>query len=146
MLPNRSPRADGLPGSVFGFGNTLSYAGPAALRWLDWGRLRGRHDHRLTIGSPVLAVLVTPSDGPIEWLNTGRALGRILLRAAANGVMASFLNQPIEVAELRTPLARAAGIAERPQMVLRMGYPMQAGETPRRPLADVVIEDQATLA
>jgi nitroreductase len=36
--PNRSVRRDGLPASVFGFGDTLSYAGPAAVRWLDWGR------------------------------------------------------------------------------------------------------------
>jgi hypothetical protein len=145
VRPNRSAYADGLPGSVFGLGDTLSYAGPAALRWFDWGRLRGRHDHGLTIGSPVLAMLVTPTDGVVDWLNTGQALGRILLHAAASGVMASFLNQAVEVPLLRGPLARAAGITGHPQLVVRLGYPIQPGDTPRRPLTDVLIEQPVSI-
>lgn len=140
--PNRSVRRDGLPASVFGFSDTLSYAGPAAVRWLDWGPMRGRHDQRLTYGSPILAAVVTPADTALDWLNAGQALGRILLQAAASGVMASFLNQPIEVADLRRSLARAIGIAGVPQVVLRLGYPVQSRGTPRRPVNQVVVEDQ----
>ena len=140
--PNRSVRKDGLPAAVFGFGDTLSYAGPAAVRWLDWGPMRGRHDQRLTYGSPILAAVVTPADTALDWLNAGQALGRVLLQAAASGVMASFLNQPIEVADLRSSLARAIGIPSVPQLVLRLGYPLQSRGTPRRPVNQVVFKDR----
>jgi hypothetical protein len=102
--------------------------------------MRGRHDQRLTYGSPVLAAVVTPADTALDWLNAGQAVGRILLRAAASGVMASFLNQPIEVADLRGSLARAIGSAGVPQLVLRLGYPLQSRGTPRRPVDQVVVE------
>lgn len=137
--PNRSVRTDGLPGSVFGLGDTLSYAGPFALRSFDWGPIRSAHDRRITLGSPVLAVLVTPGDRPDDWLDAGQALGRLWLHAAANGVMASFLNQPIELPELRPSLARAADVQGCPQLLLRLGYAETSKTTPRRPVSDVLV-------
>lgn len=142
--PNRSVRRDGLPAAVFGLGDTLSYAGPTADRYPDRGPRRAGHDQQLTFGSPILAAVVTPGDSTRDWLNAGQALGRILLQAAASGVMASFLNQPIEVAKLRRSLARAIGTAGVPQLVLRMGYPSQSHGTPRRPVREVEFEQQGT--
>lgn len=139
--PNRSVRKDGLPGSVFGLGDTLSYAGPFALRRFDWGPLQSSHDRRIAMGSPVLAILTTANDTPRDWLRAGQALGRILLRAAADGVMASFLNQPIELRELRPALAKAAEVDGYPQILLRMGFGSTPNPTLRRPVRDVLIFD-----
>ena len=61
----------------------------------------------------------------------------MLLRAAQDGVSASFLNQPVEVAELRASVARLAGVRV-PQLVLRLGYGPITEPTLRRPLSDVV--------
>ena len=98
---NRSGSADGMPGYAFGFEDLASYVGPVVLRTFDLGGGQAAKDRELAARSPVLAVLGTDGDRPADWLRAGLALARVLLRARAEGVAASFLNQPIEVAELR---------------------------------------------
>jgi hypothetical protein len=65
------------------------------------GKGQAAKDEQLAAGSPVLAVLGTEGDSAVDWLTAGQALSRVLLRAAAEGVSSSFLNQPIEVEALR---------------------------------------------
>jgi hypothetical protein len=48
-----------------------------------------------------LAILGTDGDTLPDWLSVGQALARMLLRARAEDIWASFLNQPIVVSELR---------------------------------------------
>ncbi|HLH57705.1 MAG TPA: hypothetical protein VKV33_01005, partial [Streptosporangiaceae bacterium] len=50
---------------------------------------------------PQLLVLCTERDEPIDWLRAGQALQRALLAGAGFGVVASFLTQPLELADLR---------------------------------------------
>lgn len=95
MHSNRS--RDGVPGYVFGFGDIMSAAGPLMVRTFDMGSGQAAKDRQLAEGSPVLAVLGTEGDTPADWLAAGQALARVLLRAQAEGVSASFVNQPIEV-------------------------------------------------
>jgi hypothetical protein len=83
-------------------------------------------------------VLGTPADSPPYWLIAGEALGRVLLRAAADGVSASFLNQPIEVAVLRFRLMALLGHRGFPQLLIRLGYGPAEMPTPRRPIDDVL--------
>jgi nitroreductase len=89
--------------------------------------------------APTLAILGTPADSPPYWLIAGEALGRVLLRAAADGVSASFLNQPIEVAVLRFRLMALLGHRGFPQLLLRLGYGPAAAPVPRRPIDDVLM-------
>ena len=130
--PNRTKSRDGIPGNAFGFGDLLSLAGP-----FDTGKGQAAKDRELAEGSPVLATLSTEVDAPYEWLKTGQALARILLRARAEGVWASFLNQPIEVPELRPRLRDAIGQTGLPQLLLRMGYGSEVRPTPRRSADEV---------
>jgi hypothetical protein len=67
-------------------------------------------------------VLSTIVDTPAAWLATGQALTKGLLRAYADGVAVSFLNPPIEVAELRPRLRNVLRLAGYPQLLLRLGY------------------------
>jgi hypothetical protein len=90
---------------------------------LDRGARVARRDRRRAERAPVLAVLETVGDAPEDWLAAGQALERVLLRAAASGLQASFLNQPVQVGELRPRLRVAAGGDGHPQLVLRLGYP-----------------------
>lgn len=140
--PNRSRSRDGMPGYAFGIGDLASYAGPLVVRRFDWGDRRAAEDRELAEGSPVLAVLGTDRDTPAAWTCAGQALDRVLLRAAADGVSASYLNQPVELPELRprvTDLLDREGWA---QIVLRMGYgPEVERSTPRRPVSEVMLED-----
>jgi nitroreductase len=87
---------------------------------------------------PTLAVLGTPADLPPYWLIAGESLGRVLLRASADGVAAWFLNQPIETGVLRPQLMARLGHRGFPQVLLRLGYAPAAPPTPRRPVEDVL--------
>jgi hypothetical protein len=75
--------------------------------------------------------------GARDWLQTGQALSRVLLKATAAGVSASFLTQPVEVEELRVELARLVS-ATWPQLLLRLGYGPHIEPSARRPLTEVV--------
>ena len=108
------------------------------IRTFDLGRGQAARDRHLASGSPVLAILGTESESVQDWLAAGQAMQRVLLRARADGVWASFLNQPIEVRELRPWLGDLTGNKGYVQLLLRMGYGPPAAPTPRRPLEQVM--------
>jgi len=134
--PNRTRSRDGIPGYALGFGNLMSTAGPFVIRTFDTGKGQAAKDRELAEGSPVLAILGTKEDTPQRWLAAGQALAKVLLRARAEDVWASFLNQPIEVPELR-PRLRELSEEGFPQLLLRMGYGSGVRTTPRRPAEEV---------
>ena len=109
------------------------------IRTFDTGKGQAAKDQQLAEGSPVLAILGTEGDTPPEWLANGQGLAKVLLRARAEGVWASFLNQPIEVPELRLRLGDAIGQSGFPQLLLRMGYGSDVRPTPRRPAEEVLV-------
>ncbi|MEJ7650718.1 MAG: hypothetical protein WKF57_17020 [Nakamurella sp.] len=87
---------------------------------------------------PYLLCVATFVEGPHAQVQAGAALQRVLLRAAADGVTASFLSQLIEVPSTRRELRRLIGGALRPQVVLRLGYGGQTPATARRSVTDVI--------
>jgi hypothetical protein len=135
--PNRAKSRDGIPGYAFGFGDLMSLAGPFVIRTFDTGKGQAAKDRELAEGSPVLAFLNARVDEPSEWLAAGQALAKVLLRARAEDVWASFLNQPIEVPELRTRLRELTGDEGFPQLLFRMGYSSGVRPTPRRAADEV---------
>ncbi len=88
---------------------------------------------------PTAALLWTRRDEPAEWLVAGQALELVLLRASADDVHASFLNQPLEIRQLRARLAVELAVRGFPQMLLRLGKGAAAPATPRRPLDEVTV-------
>jgi len=142
MRTNRSHSGDGMPGFALGFGEVMGAAGPLVVRTFDIGMGQAARDRDLALGSPVLAVLGTAADGTHHWMAGGQALARVLLRAAVDGVAASFLNQPIELPAERQKVQTIVGGPGYPQLVLRLGYGPETAmrATPRRPLADVMLE------
>jgi nitroreductase len=111
----------------------------AVVRTFDMGYGVAARDIQLADASPVLAVLGTSGDTPADWMAAGQALQRLLLMATQHGLQASFLNQPIEVASLRTKLRQTTGRSGFAQVLLRMGHAENAvPATPRRPLEEVI--------
>ncbi|MBE8472015.1 Acg family FMN-binding oxidoreductase [Streptomyces justiciae] len=93
---------------------------------------------RWTPRTGTVVVLSTPHDTRSDWLRAGQALQRVLLYAAAHGVMAAFHTQPLEVPDLRAELqARLTG-DRAPQMILRLGHPTRVSASPRRSPAAVL--------
>jgi hypothetical protein len=135
---NRSSLRDGLPGYALGLSDSVSTLEPLVLRTFDVGGSQAAKDRELALKSPLLGVIGTGGDGTRDWITAGRALARVLLRVTAEGLRASFLNQPIEVPELRHRLASTVGRTGFPQLLLRFGKAPPARPTPRRALEDVL--------
>lgn len=137
LRSNLTEARDGLPGYSQGMGLVASYIGPWVVRTFDVGDGTAARDERLAEGSPVLAVIGTDADTRAAWLATGQALSRLLLTAQSYGLGVSYLNQPIEVPELRPSVADLTR-GGHPQLLLRLGYPTALPpHTPRRTLDEV---------
>ncbi len=137
--PNRSSARDGIPGYAQGVDDLLSYAGPLVVRTFDMGEGQAAKDQQLATGSPVLAVLGTDADTPRDWLQAGQSLARVLLRARVEEVWASFLNQAIELPDLRRALVAAIGRTGFPQVCLRLGFGDDIRPTLRRDVGEILI-------
>jgi len=139
---NRTRSRDGLPGYAVGVTNDLlSNAAKLVIRLFDTGSGQAAKDRELAEGSPALLVLGTDADVEGAWLRAGEALARVWLEACARNLSVSFLNQPIELPELRPDVAEVVAHDGFPQLLLRVGHP--AGDrdprrSPRRAIEDVL--------
>lgn len=130
--PSRAATGDGMPSYAQRLSELRTADAALALRTFDTTEYRAAKDRDIALGSPTLVVLGTRDDIEADWVRAGQALDHLLLRAAADDVAASFLNQPIEIPELRERVAQIAGHPN-PQVLLRLGQPLRdATATPRR--------------
>jgi Nitroreductase family len=137
-----SRKDDGMPAASQGLRALTDAATPIvamAIRTFDLGTGVAAAHEDLARGSPVLVALSTPMDNNEGWLAAGLGLQRLLLVAATEGYFTSYLNQPIEVADLRTELAKELTIDGYPQLLLRVGRGQPVSHSPRRPISDVLI-------
>jgi hypothetical protein len=86
----------------------------------------------------VVCLLATAGDRPVDWVNAGQALQRILLTSAICGVAAALHSQPLERAGLRKFTRTQLGDGSYPQLVLRLGTAIQTAVSVRRPPASVL--------
>ena len=89
---------------------------------------------------PLVAILGTRGDRPVEQIAAGQALQRVLLTVTDAGLAASMISQPIEVAAARDQLRRSLRRTGVPQMAVRIGYGVAGRPTPRRPLGEVLTD------
>lgn len=137
-----SLRKDGIPFAEKEYGSNLPFTVHRRLRTLDLGDRFGELEKAMIERSPLVAVLATEGDEPIDWLDAGCALQAVLLQATALGLAAAFLGQVLEVPELRTSVGRLLEVKAVPQTVLRLGYADPVERlAPRRELGDVLRED-----
>jgi nitroreductase len=89
--------------------------------------------------SPALAVFVGDRADKLHWAKVGRSCQRFCLTATRRGLKVAFVNQPVEIAELRPALASLIGeTGKRPDLVVRLGYGPALPYSPRRRVADVL--------
>jgi hypothetical protein len=114
-----------------------------AVRMMDMGKRMAAADRSLAAKAPMLAVLGVTADTPRGWLLGGVALSHVLLRATASGISGGFLNQPVQVADLRARLAAAVGRPDGyPLVMLRLGGNSRSPgrRSGRRPLEEMMNE------
>jgi hypothetical protein len=132
MHPRRQGEGFGIPGLAHA-------AAQLVVRSFDLGRGIPAHGKQILEGSPLLVVLCSTADTSADWLATGQALQRMLLRACADGLQASFLNQPLHLPDFRDQVAKMVPGAGTPQLILRLGRPVdELAPVVRRPLQQVL--------
>ena len=90
--------------------------------------------------SPTAVVIASESDDKVSWVRTGQVYERLALSMTSLDIKSAFLNQPIEVADLRGQFQRAIGLGNSlPQLLLRFGYANPMPKSLRRPVEDVLI-------
>ncbi|MGY1836826.1 Acg family FMN-binding oxidoreductase [Blastococcus sp. SYSU DS0510] len=92
---------------------------------------------------PAVVLMGTDGDDRADWLLAGRALGRLLLRATAAGLVASPLTQALDWPATRARMQSRLSLVGHPQMLLRLGYPRPVdvaapAVSGRRPVRDVL--------
>ncbi|WP_158545944.1 nitroreductase family protein [Blastococcus sp. TF02A-30] len=90
---------------------------------------------------PTVVLMGTDGDDRVAWLQSGRALARVLLQATAAGLAASPLTQALDWPATRTRMRSRLSLVGHPQMLLRMGYPQEGpsgAHSGRRPVAEVL--------
>ncbi|WP_213455429.1 Acg family FMN-binding oxidoreductase [Rhizomonospora bruguierae] len=128
-------RRDGVPRAAFGPWPVLE-----SLPLRDFGLVQPARRRRVARfeHEPVVAVLYTPGDGPMEWLRAGESLERVLLTATVQGVASTLMTQPMELPDLRELLTDTAR-GHAPQAIIRFGYGPPSPPTPRRWLGEVLV-------
>jgi hypothetical protein len=139
LYPGSHPRRDGIPTYAQGPDDLLPHNGDGLLSSSDLGQGVGARDQLVAYNAPALAVLGSSEDEPAAWLRTGLCLERILLRASYDDVTGSFLNQPIQVPQIRPRLLEAIGRDGFPQILLRLGFGEHLKPTPRRDVKEVLL-------
>jgi nitroreductase len=135
---NAVSHRDGMPGWAHGMGDTAALLQPFLVRLRDTSAAEAERDRRRALGTRALLLLATARDGKGEWIAAGEALQRVLLRATASGLSASYFGQAVELPDLRERLRRAVGEGGMPQVMFRLGYGLEVRPTPRRAVDDVV--------
>lgn len=87
-----------------------------------------------------IAIFVSDTQGPAQWVEVGRCYERFALQSAALGIRNAMLNQPVEVPTLRPQFATYLGIGKRrPDLVVRFGRGPKLPASLRRPVGAVLV-------
>lgn len=90
--------------------------------------------------SSTAVVIASETEDKSAWVRTGQVYERLALQTTALGIKSAFLNQPIEVSELRSQFQSALGLgASLPQLLMRFGYADALPRSLRRSVDAVLI-------
>ena len=91
------------------------------------------------VEQPLLVVIGTDGDRPVDWVYAGMAMQSLWLTATSLGLAASPMTQALDRPGSRAQLRHLVGVANgHPQIALRIGYGTPEPTTGRRPIEDTV--------
>lgn len=117
-------------------------AGRLAIPHLNLARCLARQDSQGLLSAPLLAMIGSLADGPVDQVRSGRLLERLWLTATVHGLALQPVSQALQVEALRAELGRRfPNAGEHPQQLVRIGYAASRPShvTPRRALDDVLV-------
>jgi Nitroreductase family len=135
-----SARADGVPATSYPAWAERTqpyFPGRDFARGHGWGvpPLSAATAHR---AAGVAGLLTTTGDRPVDWVQAGQALQRILLTASVCGAAVALHSQPLELPWLREFLRTQLGDGACPHLVLRVGLVTQVAVSVRRDPRDML--------
>lgn len=131
---------DGLFSVASGNPAIPTWLGDLAFGWLFSTKDENEKYARQMRSSAGIAVFVGLAADKAHWVEVGRCYERFALQATALGIRNAFLNQPVEVASVRSPFADALGLGgQRPDLVVRFGRGPTLPRSLRRPVQAVMV-------
>lgn len=97
-------------------------------------------DARKFRSSSGAVIIASSSEDRSTWVRTGQVYERLALQSTALGIQSAFLNQPIEIADVRRQFQSAIGLGNAfPQLLVRLGHADTMPHFLRRPIDQVLI-------
>lgn len=113
------------------------------VRLLDIGPVKAKNDKKKMIESPLIAVVSTREDGPLQWVRSGEVFENVQISASKNGIASAVLVAAVEEGELYKKIQQALNTNFRPQIVFRLGYAeKQSIHAPRVPVEKLLIDNE----
>lgn len=136
LRTNGNEAEDGVPVEALGVARAIQPLIPWLVEHVDFGTHEGKEDYIRVVTAPALGILFTDGDHTADWLNAGRALSRILLRAAQMGYHCALFDQPMDSERLRLRIRGLLNTNSDPQAIIRIGVAAAtpAVHTSRRPV------------
>lgn len=133
---------DGLAGRTSGQPALPGWVAKAISGFVITPRGQAATDAAAIRSSAGVAVFVSRRNDKADWIAVGRAFERFALRATALDIRTAFINQPIEVRELRPAFESWLGLdGEHALLMVRFGHGPTAPFSLRRPIDDVILVD-----
>jgi hypothetical protein len=119
---------------------------PEVPRWLGQMFVTGTNpqeqaktDAKKLRSSAGAVVIASDTDDKTAWVRTGQVYERLALLLTSLNIKSAFLNQPIEVATVRSQFQSAIGLGTSlPQLLVRFGYANAMPRSLRRPVEQVL--------
>ncbi len=135
-------KKDGLAGRIGGQPELPTWLAKLIVGLVLTSKGQAEADATKIRSSAGVAVFVSSRDDKAAWVEVGRAYQRFALQATALDIRTAFINQPIEVRELRSQLESWLKLeGEHAQLMVRFGHGPTAPFSLRRPIDDVIIKD-----
>jgi len=131
---------DGLVGKTAGQPSIPDWVAKWIIGFVLTGKAQAKANETNIRSSPLVAVFAAKRDAVSAWVEVGRVYERFALQATVLGIRTAFINQPIEVRQLRPQLNSLLGLKEETALLmLRVGYGPEAPFSLRRPVGDVIV-------
>lgn len=135
-------KGDGLAGRISGQPSLPTWLAKLIIGLVLTPKGQAEADATRIRSSAGVAVFTSSHDDKAAWVEVGRTYERFALQATALNICTAFINQPIEVRELRSQFESWLKLEEEhAQLMVRFGHGPAAPFSLRRSIDDVIIED-----
>ena len=130
---------DGLNPLSMGFPFVPNLLGKIIIKTFNSPLSEAKKCEQLIRGSSALVMFIAHKDEKHNWVNVGRSLQRVILKATSLGIKNAHINMPCEEFSVRNKLKKFLGLEEaQPILLLRIGYAKAMPGSFRKPIGEVL--------